>query len=63
MEDGVEGFFCDSTEAYKVAIMKFKNMDEQKYQQFCFNTSANLHKFDTSKYCADLIEYAQHNFE
>lgn len=56
MTAGVEGFFCDSPKAFQTDILTLKNMNEQKYQQLCFNTRSKIHTFDIQKYCTDLLK-------
>lgn len=55
LDEGKNGFFCDSPEAYTRAILKIKNMNDEQYQLLCKNTRSDLNRFSVRQYAMDLI--------
>lgn len=51
--DGVNGYFCATTNDFKKRINQFYNMTDSDYSQFSKNARESISKFDHNKYFTD----------
>lgn len=58
--DGVNGYFCNTTNDFKLRLNQFYNMSETDYWQFSQNARASINKFDHNKYFSDFEKIKNH---
>ena len=56
IEDGYNGYFCDSSHDFKKRIIEFSEMEEKVYSQFIKNARESIKEFNHDKYYADFIK-------
>lgn len=51
--DGINGYFCTTTNDYKKRFNQFYNMTDTEYSQFSKSARDSIHNFDHNKYYSD----------
>ena len=54
--DGINGFFCDTTNDFKERLIQFHKMSNSDYLQFSKNARESISNFDHNKYFNDFEE-------
>jgi glycosyltransferase involved in cell wall biosynthesis len=54
LEDGANGYFCNTSEEFGLRLREFRDMDEQTYHRFSANARAAVARFDLEYFCGRL---------
>jgi glycosyltransferase involved in cell wall biosynthesis len=55
LEQGKNGYFCNTPSDFRKRILEFHNMDEDTYQAFSINARAAIQKFSVNYFCESLV--------
>jgi glycosyltransferase involved in cell wall biosynthesis len=55
LEDGKNGYFCDTAGDFRERIMEFNSMDERTYAEFSGRARSSVHRYDLKNYCREII--------
>lgn len=59
IQNGLNGFFCDTPEDYLKMILFFAHLQEEKYSEYCINAKLSSASFSMNKYCDSFMEFCQ----
>ncbi len=61
LENGKNGFICNTTEEFRKSIIRVKEMNDEEYHTLSSNAKNSIHKFDMEHYCSSLINFYSRN--
>ena len=57
IEDGGNGFICNTPDEYKKSMIRIKEMKNEEYSLLSSNAKKSIDKFDMEHYCSTLLEF------
>lgn len=63
IDNGKNGYLCETTSDFRQRIIEFNNMDTNNYRTFSENARNSIHRFNLTKFCDDLMLIYEKNLK